>query len=888
MLPEKQILPAYPLIERKDFEDDPTRAVKGIMAARRDWFSSAMVKGFDALEISHAYSDIIDEAVRTLFEISTGKLEGGGLSRSAVLALGGYGRGEMGISTDIDLLFLIGDDDEVRARAITDGILYPFWDSGIEVGGATRTLDDCRAVMDHEARALTAMMDARLIAGNESLLEELRTRLSKHFSSRSRRKKFIDDKIAEHRTRLERYGGSIYLLQPNLKEGEGGLRELHTLRWVASAARHAEGFERAIEGFVPEGASRCCLRSSHRFLWAVRHVLHLIDSSTNDRLSEAAQRGVAQRLGYSASGRASAEESFMSDYYMHAEGMHLICERGIEMVRREMRPPSRARAFLRRRIVPGGIKRTEFGTLALRNLPECVDALTELNLFATSRRSGNPIDPITKGALGTATSCDLADIGSFVAMRTLRDIFQDFRNLERTLLDMHECGALVRWFPEMAPMFHLIQHDGLHYYTAGVHSIKAVGEIATLSDRRVRRVNPIPGKAFSRVRRKHVLALATLFHDVGKGRGGGHSEKGALLAADIARRMGYGESDVRDIEYLVRSHLLMSTLAFRRDIHDPELIEKFAQSIHSPEVLAMLYLLTFGDIRAIGPNIWSGWKGALLGKLYEETHAYMTEKGGTTERRRRVGERIISSVLGRVGSDADEDYVKGYIAKLPERYIHSMPAETIAAHILLARNIGTNPLSTFIREVPERGCVELSVVTKDSPGLFAKIAGVLAANSANIVDAQIYTSTDGVAIDVIWVTDAAHGMLTDPIVWSRIRGDLGKALDSEGDADRVVGERFKRRVLDRRPVRRPTEISVENDVSALHTVIEVRTDDRRGLLYLIASTFHDLDCTIDLARITTHVDRVIDVFYIRDAGGQKISAKERLGLIREKLIEALQ
>lgn len=887
MRSESKCPPAFPNIEKADFADDPTSAVKAITASRAGCFDESLRAGCDSMEMCRAYSDLIDRVVGILFEISSSKLAAGTGPGSAVLALGGYGRREMGLATDIDLLFLIDAEDEEGARAITDGILYPFWDSGVEVGGATRNLVDCASIMEHDARAVTAMMDARLIAGDGGLLEGLRGRLVKHFSQRSKRAKFIEDKIGEHDDRLERYGGSIYLLQPNLKEGEGGLREMHTLRWVVGALKPEAGPREALADFVPEQSTREDLDRAHAFLWSVRHALHVVDPSSNDRLSESVQGEVAERLGYEARGDLTPGESFMSDYYMMAERMHLICERGIEMARREIRPLSRARVFLRRRPVPGGIMRTEFDTLMLRK-PGSADVLTQLNLFATSRRMGLPVDPLTKGRLGTAMCCQLADIGSLEAARSIREIFADFKNLEKTLLDMHECGALVRWFPELAPMFHMVQHDGFHYYTAGVHSMRAVGEIGALQGRKSRSDHPTPRLALSRVRRPHVLALATLFHDVGKGRGGDHSETGAMLATEIAKRVGYGEADVRDVEFLVRSHLLMSTLAFRRDIRDPDLIDRFAQSIRSPEVLAMLYLLTFGDIRSIGPSIWSEWKGALLGELYRKTHEYMTAGGLSQDRRRKERERVVASVLKQLGKDVDEVYVKEYLERLPERYIHSVSADAIAAHILLARDIDTNPMATFVRSASERGCTELSVVTRDSPGLFAKIAGVLAANSANVVDAQIYTSTEGIAIDVLWVTDPMHRVLADSSVWSRIRKDLKEVLPAGTDAARVVGGRFKKRFLDTRRLARPTEISVENDVSALHTVVEVKSDDRRGLLYTIASTFHELDCTIDLARITTHVDRVIDVFYIRDAHGRKIASKDRLEMIRRRLVEALE
>lgn len=879
----------FPRIERKRFDIDPTLAVCEMVSARQEWFERAVDAGYDALRICRAYSDTIDQTVSILYDHSIELAGGSAGVKSAVLALGGYGRREMGFSTDVDLLFLTGTGSEVGTRAITDGILYPFWDSGIEVGGATRTVEDCAFVMDHDARALTAMMEARLVAGDAGLYDGLQCTLRRFFASRSRRRAYVRKKLAEHAARLDRFGGSIYLLQPNIKEGEGGLREIQTLRWVASALRAGMDLEEALAAFVPEERARRELSSAHAFLWAARHALHLVESSSRDKLLASLQGAVSLKLGYAPKGEVTAAEAFMSDYYRHGERLHLICERGLEAVRRELKPPSRMRRYLKRRTMPRGIVRTEFGTLALQENSAEEDVRAELELFAVARNLGAAIDATTKGRLTTRTGAwpegmvERAEVA-----QVLRRIFSGLHHLAGTLRDMHECGSLERWFPEMVPMLHRVQHDGFHFYTAGVHSIKAVEELSNLVAKNSREDLSIPKQALGRIRRRHVLALATLLHDVGKGRGGDHSGKGAELAAGIMTRLQYDASDRRDVEYLVRSHLLMSTLAFKRDIKDPELVERFAQSVRSPEVLAMLYLLTFADIRAIGPHIWSDWKGGLLGELYVRAHDLMEAGGMTPSHRKREVERVVAAVMKRVGRDMDRAGVLEYLSRLPDRYLYSTSPDAIAAHVLLVRDLASQPLATFLREIPERNCTELSVVTRDCPGLFAKIAGVLALNSANILDAQVSTASDGTAIDVMLVTDATHSMIEDQDVWSKIRRDLAEVLPSDRDMARIVGGRFKRRFLEAMQHRRPTEVKIENDVSAQHTVVEIKTDDRRGLLYMIASAFHELGCSIEVARITTHIDRVLDVFYIRDVSGAKIDSKERLEQVRTRLEEALE
>ncbi len=880
---------ALPEIDLTLCEKDSTAALRNFLSFRKRWFDESLAAGCDALKMCRKYSEMIDSIVHALYLCAAATSDKSPNDRSAVLALGGYGRREMGLLTDIDLLFLIDAQNDEHARAITDNILYPFWDNGIQVGGATRTLADCLSIMVHDVRALTAMMDARLVAGDATLLEKLYGLLRKHFSDRGAQRRFVHRKLEEHHRRLARYGGSIYLLQPNLKESEGGLRELHTLRWIAKAACPELEVSDHMKRYMPEVGAVKAVEDAHRFIWASRHSLHLSEGTTNDWLGESIQGEVAKRLGYISCGDSSAAEAFMSDYYKHAERMHLLCERGMERIRRNIMPPSRTSSMFRRRPKPGGLLKTEFGTLSFRREDQKADALSELNLFATSRRTGVPLDPITKGKLCEKAHADARhELGAFEAARSLREVFSGIENLDRTLMDMHECGALMRWFPEMAPMFHKVQHDGFHHYTAGVHSIKAVGELAMLTKRAAKKRYKTATRALGRVRRPHVLTLATLLHDIGKSQGGDHSEEGARLASDIASRMGYDKRDIGDIEFLVRSHLLMSTIAFRRDVKDPALVERFAQSLRSPEILTMLYLLTFADLRAVGPNVWSDWKGGLLAEFYTRTYAHMTAGGMSPTKQTRETEKLIAAVRKSVGKDIDESQIRGFLLKLPGRYLHSVPAEAVAAHILFAQNLDRTPMATFTREIPERGCTEFSVVTQDSPGLFSRIAGVLSANNANIVDAELFTTTDGTAIDILWITDSTYRRIDDPDVWAKIRKDLTCALPHDRDVSRIVGARFKKGLLSMRGHNSPAEITIENDVSALHTVVEVKDYDRRGLLYIISSTFHELGCTIDLARITTHIDRVIDVFYIRDADGKKINLRERLDVIKQKLTQALE
>jgi [protein-PII] uridylyltransferase len=663
------------------------------------------------------------------------------------------------------------------------------------------------------------------------------------------------------------------------------------MMWIARARYPDLEPDRAMAALIPDPKVRRGLEESFGFLWRLRHALHLVEGKRNDRLGESYQDEVARMMGFENREGGNAAEGLMSTYYQHAQFIHIQCERALEKIRRELFPPSRIRRWISRRRIGQDFVRTEHGTLDLgaTSAPKA-SRLMPLRLFAVAKHHRLAVDARAKDLAAAALRSSAGGSSGPTLWEEeaaiWRDIFSSLAHLNATLSQMQECGVLEHYFPEMRPMIHRVQHDGFHSYTAGVHSIHAIGELAALLKKEGRRKFPTTARAMRLVKRPHVLAVATLFHDVGKGREGDHVAIGARLAAGIARRLGFSQRDTADIVFLVRSHLLMSVLAFRRDVRDPGLVERFTQVLRSHEMLAMLYLLTFADLRSVGPHVWSEWKGGLLDELYRRARSCLDEGGMTPARIQREKSRRIKAAGVIVGRKLSVSEVEEFVTSLPERYILSMSPEAIAAHVMMSRQLEEIHVSTLWRQVPRRGCTEISVVTRDAPGLFAKIAGVLTANGANIIDAQLYTSERGQAIDVFWVTDPTHRPLNDPEVLSRIRQEMEVAITGKVDVDRIVEGRFRRRLLSW--TRRPPQVTVDNDVSALETVVEVQADDRRGLLYAIACVFHELGLTIDRARITTLVDRVIDVFYIRDRFGEKITSSEQLDLLRGRLLEAIE
>jgi len=888
------VKPPFFLIQKKL---DPPFDVRGMegntqeVLAIRDkvvsWWRSVVTAGDDSLVCSAKYASLLDDIVRSLFNASEKRYFNDHAvpeMRAAAVALGGYGRCEMSPYSDLDLLFLYDGKDEDYVSAITSGVLYPLWDAGFEVGCATRNAEECRRIAASDPKTFTSMLDARMIAGDENLVHGFRGFIKKWFSNRNVRHDFVKAKLIEHHQRKIRYGDSINLLQPNVKDGEGGLRDFHTLVWLIRASYEDAPLE---DMMANAGVSERSIRELFdgvRFIWRVRQALHLAEGRRQDRLTEDKQIAIAEMLNIRADAVSSPAECLMREYYKHAavinrrsqwafERMDILWSGKLQRI---------ADRMLRRRLEYGVLK---YGsrTLSLSDKAVTEDPVVVLEAFAHLKKYRLSLDAASKEAL--VEHAPLIDVGkrsSEGAHKVWRELFKDASHLGSVLAQMRECGVMERWFPEMGPMFHRIQHDGFHIYTVDVHTVHALTELSNLTKRSAASVNPVAAEAMRSVKRAHVMLLAMLLHDVGKGYGDSHERLGADIARDVVLDMGFTEQDAEDISFLVLSHMLMPKLAFRRDINDTGLIERFAQTVRTPQMLTMLYLVTFADLRSVGPVIWNAWKEGLLNDLYLRTRDFLKAGGQTEAQQKKQSTKKLRDVKRIMGKSTKWDDVESFVSIMPNRYLLSMTAPLISTHFAMVQKLSSKkPISCDVRNEHERGVSELSIVTHDAQGLFAKIAGVIASQSMNIVEAELYTAKNGIAVDVIRLTDLKHRPVEDAVRWKRVMDRLSKVIADEAANSRLtfrIGRRWKSRVRGG-----PPRVEVDNDVSATETVVEIHADDEPGILHRIASAIAQVGFTIDRARISTHVDRVIDVFYIREKDGQKVSSRERLEALREAL-----
>jgi len=863
------------------------------LAASREALRAWHARGAGGVEIVERHSEDVDRLVRFLFDAATARYRERYVQldqRCAVLAQGGYGRREMNPFSDVDLLFLHPHKVTPYVETVTETILYQLWDLRFEVGYAVRSVKDCVALAASDLQIKTALIDARRVCGDERLWEDFATALDRDIKPRGTAK-FVREKLAEAERRHHKYGDSVYLLEPQVKEGEGGLRDLHTAMWIAKITfKVGAARDLAVKGVLSE-AEHDELEAARDFLLRVRNSLHFLCGGHQDQLTFDLQETVAEDLAYrSAEGDPiKGVERFLKDYYLHASEVTRISRSIVERAVNPSRPYRLLGRMLARTIRPG--VQIIAGQLAVARgeiLRE--DPVELVRLFASAQAHDVGFSPrLADLVRAEAHRLDEFRSDPRVAASFLSILRAPARVYE-TLHEMHRLGVLTRILPEWEHLRCLVLHDQYHIYTVDEHSLMGIRELERLRSGERAEISPLLTQAMRDVDKVELLFLGMILHDSGKGLGGGHSEKGAVFARDIAARLGLNEDESRELQFLVRHHLVMSHLSQRRDINDDKLVVDFARTVGSPEALKRLYLLTYADMRATGPKVWNNWKDMLLAEAYlrvQEVFACGFEPEDRSARIARIRERVPAQVEAARGREAARECGE-FLATMPDHYLLATPEASMPAHAEMVHRLrgGEDPV-TSVEHRPENEFSEFTVVTRDRPGLFATITGVLAASGMNIVAARIATSEDGIVVDAFRVSHLERREIAlDDERWQRARDLLDDVLAGRRDLAGLLARVEKPGILDRRRVRpMAVQVLVDNQVSEAHTVLEIYARDRVGLLHRIAKVLLALRLDIHLALITTNVDQVLDVFYVNEADGRKSARADE---IRATLLAALE
>ena len=806
--------------------------------------------------------------------------------RLAVIARGGYGRAELNPQSDIDLLFLHDYKPGPYVEVVTEIMLHAMWDAGLTVGHVVRNVRECVRASD-DLKEKTAILDVRFLAGEEKLFAALDKALIDDVLNRNQQK-FFQAKLVESRERHHHYGDSIYLLEPQIKDGEGGLRDLHTALWLAKIKYKVHSLTELVQKAIISEADLDEVVRAQDFLFRVRNSLHFLSRRHHDHLTFEYQEQIAPLLGFGTDGP-NAASALMRAYYAQAATIHRFSEGLIARVTEE---PAVGR-FMRR----PGERQIRPGVMIQGRLL----SIAEKDFFTRA-----PINVVTIFADCEAHGVELSGSAYQQVRDNLRLIDDAFRSDRRvgmalmgilsgrqrvaeTLEAMHRAGVLGAVIPEFGNLYARVLHDLYHIYTVDRHSLAAVLELERLRAGEFKDSNPLLTEVVREVSDLPLIFLALLLHDIGKGYGHDHHERGAVLTVEVCRRLGLDGEEVDLVVFLVRNHLMMSQVAQKGDVEDQRTVEDFGRAAGSIARLKALYLLTFADMRAVAPNVYNNWRDMLLSDLYMRALKIL-EQGDreAVDPARRLA-LVKAAARERLESPGvDPAQVAAFLDLMPDRYFLAAPEDDIPMHFELMRAFAEQPIVCRHRHFPELEFSEFIVVTRDQPGLFSKIAGVLTANNLNILSARITTRADGVVLDIFRVSLGVGALAMEEERWLRVERDLESVLTGARDIELMVAEAQRTRVGGRKFVRRvPTEVTVDNRSSEQFTVVDVFTQDRVGLLFAITHTLFKLGMVIHLARISTNADQALDVFYISDLEGRKVTKLETMRRLRAVLIERL-
>ncbi len=870
-------------------------ASKAYLRAIREQLAAAQSAGASGAAINTANSDAFDRLIRRLFEIvEAGYFASGGALgvRVALAAVGGYARREMSIASDVDLLFLVDGDVSPLAAQLAERIQLALWDGGADVGCAVRTVAQCLELAREDVSARTAILGARFLAGDATLYRQL---------SLAVRERLIPDVahfVAEQQetlvARRQRFGESLYLLQPNLKEGAGGLRDYHVALWVARASEpEVRNVGDLLHVGILSSAELTEYTSALDFLWRVRNQLHLSRGRKTDQMSFELQEEVATALGYQDSGRELPVEAFMRDYYRNARAIVTYSEIVIEQCIARSRPHGPAPPV---QVVEDGF-RIVAGQLEvphaahLRERPQRL-----LGAFAAAQAHNVPL---SRGAMRLIREqlhlVDDAFRESAEASQALLGILGASNRVWRTLVAMNDVGLLAAYLPEWDHIVCRWQHVIYHTYTVDVHSMFLVEELRRLWRGKYKKALPELTELVRAVPDLPGLLLGCLLHDIGKGFGGDHSDKGAGRARDCLARLGLAPERIERIVFIVSDHLVMSHVAQRRDLSDPKVIVEFAQRVGDRENLHNLYLATFADTRASSPSAWTEWRQDLLQDLFERSSEYLEFVEAGDDDPTRAAELVAARIAVRRDAAREELRSLGFaesralefFAMLPHRYFVSHTPPQIARHARVVYSLrDAKRFAMSVRDM--RGDFsELIVCAPDRHGLYGDVAGCIAAVGINILGSNVYTTRTGLALEVYRVSTPAGSEADRRERWTRLERTLERVLSGEAQVSALLAERRQPVGSVRSPSRQPPQVSVRNDVSDFYTVIDITADDRLGLLYDLARTIAAHELEIFISKATTVLDQAADSFYVKTAEQKRLTDPEAIERLEQALMRAV-
>ncbi len=853
----------------------------------------ALEAGGTGRACAETLSGQIDDLLRVALEIAVRWLSPlDGAAPPTIVAVGGYGRGMLAPGSDIDLLFLLPDNSTPAAEKVAETLLYLLWDLRQKVGHATRTVDECLKQARRDMTIRTTLTEARLVTGDRTLFDTLLARFDKEIVAKTA-PEFVAAKLAEREERVKRAGASRYLVEPNIKEGKGGLRDLNTLFWISKYVYRVRNPHDLIAAGVFSPREFALFRRCEEVLWSVRCRLHFLAGRAEERLSFDVQRPIARQLGYSTRAGQADVERFMKRYFLVAKDVGdltaIVCA---ALEERQTKPTPVFDRFigrLRRRRPRAIADAKDFKVEADRvNVlrPDVFerDPVNLIRLFWIAERSNLSIHPnATRLVTQSLKRIDARLREDPEANRLFLEILTSRHAPETALRRMNEAGVLGRFIPDFGRVVGMMQFSMYHHYTVDEHLIRAVGALSAIEGGRLKDEHPLSSEFIHKISHRTELYLAAFLHDIAKGRPTDHSKTGADVARKLCPRLGLSPGNTDRVASLVDQHLIMSNMAQGRDLSDPRTAEALAAIVQTQEQLKLLLILTVADIRAVGPGVWNGWKGQLLRTLYWETEVVLGGGHSAVARKARV--QAAQEALRRALPGWSDPEFDAYAQRHYPAYWLKVETErqVAQANLLHAMAADVRSLATEVTTDSFRGVTAVTVVAPDHPRLLSGLAGACAAAGANIVDAQIFTTTDGLALDTIFVSRAFERDEDELRRGDRIANNIERTLRGEVRLAEIAPQKESRDVRHGAFAIEP-EVTIDNTLSRRYTVVEVSGLDRPGLLRDLTASLSKLNLNIGSAHIVTFGEKAVDAFYITDLTGQKINSAPKQAAIKRRLL----
>jgi [protein-PII] uridylyltransferase len=840
-----------------------------------------------------------DELIRIIYDFAVSHVyraqNASDAEQIAITAVGGYGRGTLAPGSDIDLLFLLPYKQTAWGEQVVEYILYMLWDMGFKVGHATRNIDECIRLSKEDMTIRTSILEVRFLHGVSELHEELVRRFSGEVV-KGRAEEFIAAKLEERDARHKKTGESRYLVEPNVKDGKGGLRDLHTLFWIGKYFHNTGKTHDLVDEGMFSEAEYKRFRKAEKFLWTVRCHMHFLTGRAEEKLVFDIQREIAERLNYTSSAGQSGVERFMRHYFLIAKEVGdltlIACAKLEEMEAKEVTGINRLIKSVVRRKKP------------IRETEDFVNDNGRLNVANSDIFKRDPVNLIRFYKIANDTGLDFHPDALELLTKSLKLIGKEMRNDKeanrifidlvcsrkgpgRILRRMNETGFLGKFVPPFNKVVAMMQFNMYHHYTVDEHLIRSIGVLYDIETGEIAEEHPLASELLTKLKDRRILYVALFLHDIAKGRKEDHSIAGEREARKLCPRFGFNEHETELIAWLVREHLTMSTIAQGRDISDRKTIQDFSEIVQEVERMRYLLVLTVCDIRAVGPGVWNGWKGQLLRNLYYETELMLN--GGFSKvplKSRVAGAR---EALAGALQDWSEKDRKKYVSLLYPAYFLSTDFEAQLRHMKFLKDADEQGLvlATGFETRQFEAITEITIMAQDHPRLLSVIAGACVAAGGNIVDAKIHTTTDGRALDSIFINRAYENDIDEARRAERIGTVIEEVLSGQASLPDII-ERNSKTSKKHKAFRITPTVEINNDFSDTFTVIEIECLDRPGLLSELTAALANLNLDIGSAHVVTFGEKANDSFYVRDLVGDKITNKPRLAKIKNALIDVMQ